>query len=1071
MINCPSCATESPVGVKFCPECGTKLGAAAAIPRDVRKLVTVMFVDASGSTQLGEQLDPEAIRVLMARYFAVMKRVIEAHGGTVEKFIGDAVMAVFGIPIVHEDDAIRAVRAAIDIRSELTHFDAELAASGSVTIQFRIGVDSGQVVAGDPGAAQAFVTGDTVNTAARLEQAARPGEILIGRSTLGLVRDAVVAIAIDPIAAKGKSEPVEAHRLVSVLARAPGRARRMDGPLVGRERELGRLEQALRQTIDDRTAHLFTLVGSAGVGKSRLAAEFINSAMSEATVLRGRCLPYGEGVTYWPIGEVVRGASGFQDADSAEHARNKLRASLEGDGDADLVASHIASAIGLSSEPAPQEEIFWAIRRFLEHLAIERPLVVLLEDIHWAEPTLLDLIEHIADWSRDAPILLLCLARQDLLETRTTWGYGKFNATTALLEPLGTDAIARLIATLPGGTALPEAVFGRVVAAAEGNPLYVEEFLSMLVDEGFLGQDGNANWTTAADLGRLETPTSVGALVSARLERLGPAERAVAERASIVGRVFGTAAVIELSADAARPDVPGSLLALVRKDFVRPERTQRSPSDSYEFRHILIRDMAYQALPKSERAELHERFADWLERETGERIAEIEEILGSHLEQAYRYRIELGESGELVRSLGHRAGIRLAAAGRRALDRGDMAGAVGLMSGAVDLFQRGSSERLELIPDQGFALFSTGRVREAQASLESAVEEAIVFGHKGLATRSRLEASLIQVLTAGEHRAARETASQAIEGLELAGDDSGLAKAWLVLATSAWMAGQTETALDARERATHYANRAGEGSRVQGRTTFSGAECYGPAPAVAAILSLEGQRDAARVDPLKRVEALFSLAGLYAMRDRLGEARDTYRELGQIYEELGMSVYAAAQNEVAGIAELIGGDPRLAADVLDQGIRGLENVGATSYLATLLALKSLSLARDGAGQDALEIAERAIRDGSPEDVMIQILANTARAEALVALDDADSAEDAAREAVRRADTTDFVTFRADGLLAMAAALESRGAFDEAVLRGREALGLFEAKQNLPGCRRARAFLGRVNHPQPGLEAP
>lgn len=1066
MMTCPTCATENSTRFKFCPECGTRLGETGAIPRDVRKLVTVMFIDAAGSTRLGELLDPEAVRVLMARYFAVMKRVIEAHGGTVEKFIGDAVMAVFGIPKIHEDDAIRAVRAAIDIRFELTQFDAELSAHGSLTIQFRIGIDSGEVVAGDPDAAQAFVTGDTVNTAARLEQAARPGEILIGRSTFGLVRDAVESIAVDPIAAKGKSEPVEAHRLVSVLARAPGHARRLDGPLVGRERELSRLELAFRQTVDDRTAQVFTLLGSAGVGKSRLAAEFITSVVSEATILRGRCLSYGEGVTYWPIGEVVRSASGLEDADSVEHARTKLRASLEGHQDADLLASRIASAIGLSSEPAPQEEIFWAIRRFLEHLATERPLVVLIEDVHWAEPTLLDLIEHIADWSRDAPILLLCPARPELLDTRTAWGGGKFNATTVLLEPLGTDAIARLIATLPGGSALPEAVQERVAAAAEGNPLYVEEFLSMLVDEGFLRRDGNADWTTAADLGRLAMPASVGALLAARLERLAPAERAVAEKASVVGRVFETAAVTELSAEAARPGVGGSLLGLVRKDLIRPERIRLSPGDAYKFRHILIRDAAYDALPKSERAELHEHFANWLEGIVGERVAEVEEILGYHLGQAYRYRIELGEAGDRVGSLGQRAGTRLATAGMHALDRGDMPGAVGLLSGAVDLLPRGSSERLGLMPDRGFALFAAGRVREARASLRDAVAEADAFGQDGAATRSRLEASLLQVLSAGEHRAASETASQAIEGLELAGDDSGLAKAWLVLASAAWIAGQARVALEARARANHYALRAGD-IRVQRRTTFSGAECYGPAPAVAAILSLEEQRARARLDPLERSQALFSLSGLYAMRDRVAEAREAYRELGQIYEELGTSIWAAARNEVAGIAELVGGDPRTALDVLDRGIRGLENLGATGYLATLLALKSLALTRNGAYDDALAMAERAIRDGSPEDVMIHVIANTARAEALFALGEAGSAEDAAREAVRRAETTDFVTFHAEGLLALAAALESRGDLDEAAARGQEAVEMLNAKENLPGGRRARALVDRLVAANPG----
>ena len=423
MTPCPSCGHANPKRARFCAECGMALVPAAEAPatREVRKTVTVLFADVAGSTSLGEQLDPETLRALLGRHFAVMKRIIELHGGTVEKFIGDAVMAVFGIPLLHEDDALRAVRAAGDIRIELAALDAELEASRGLAIRFRTGINTGEVVAGDPTGGQGFVTGDTVNTAARLEEAAQPGEILLGGLTWQLVRDAVSVEPVEPIVAKGKHEPVAAYRLLAVDPALAGHIRRLDTPLIGRERELATLRNAFDRVASERSCQLFTLLGSAGVGKSRLVAEFTASIAAEATILHGRCLSYGEGITYWPIGEIVRAAAGIDEADTAEIARTKLRAMFAGQRDADVLTARVASAIGRSAEAAPQEEVFWAVRKLFEQLAQMRPLVVVIEDIHWAEPTLLDLIEHIADLSREASILLLCPARSELLDARPGW--------------------------------------------------------------------------------------------------------------------------------------------------------------------------------------------------------------------------------------------------------------------------------------------------------------------------------------------------------------------------------------------------------------------------------------------------------------------------------------------------------------------------------------------------------------------------------------------------------------------------------------------------------------------------
>lgn len=407
VIHCASCGEDNPERARFCLNCASPLAAGSPRGREVRKIVTVLFSDAAGSTALGERLDPESLRALMKRYFAEMRRIIERHGGTVEKFVGDAVMAVFGMPQLHEDDALRAVRAAIEIRDALARLNEQVEAEQGQRVVFRTGINTGEVVAGDAASGETLATGDAVNTAARLEQAAAPTEILLGRTTYQLVRDAVVAAPVEPIDAKGKGMPVAAYRLVSLAGDAHALARRLDAPLVGRVRELSLLDEALLRAVTERAPQIITVLGTAGIGKSRLVAEFLASA-HDARVLRGRCLPYGDGITYWPVREIVHDAAGIEETDDGERAFSRVRALVEGDLDADIIARRVAVAIGLESEPAPQEEIFWAIRKFLECLARSEPLILLIEDIHWAQPMLLDLLEYVASLAADAPVLLVC---------------------------------------------------------------------------------------------------------------------------------------------------------------------------------------------------------------------------------------------------------------------------------------------------------------------------------------------------------------------------------------------------------------------------------------------------------------------------------------------------------------------------------------------------------------------------------------------------------------------------------------------------------------------------------------
>ena len=713
-----------------------RLEPAAPARGEVRKTVTVLFSDVTGSTAMGESLDAEAVRTLMARYFGAMRAVIERHGGTVEKFIGDAIMAVFGIPTIHEDDAVRAVRAAAQMREALAALNAELERERGVAIATRTGIMTGEVVAGDPSAGATLVTGDTVNTAARLEQAAAPGEILIGSPTYRLVRDAVTAEPVEAVAAKGKELPVPAYRLISVTAGLEGHLRRLDAPLVGRERELARLEQAFRDAVGEGRCGLFTLLGTAGVGKSRLVEEFLMGVRSEARVLRGRCLPYGEGITYWPLAEALKDAAAIGDADDRRAAQHKLLRLLDGERDAELLAARLATAIGLSDDPAPQTELFWAVRRTLEHLARQCALVVVWEDIHWAEPTFLDLIDHLADWSRDAPILLLAPARPEFLDARPGWGGGKLNATTVLLEALPADAAGRLIDALPGGSALPVSVKQRIAAAAEGNPLFVEELLGMLIDDGLLRQVDGA-WEAAGDVERLEIPPTIQALLAARLDRLSISEREVAQRASVVGRVFEPEALAAL-APASEPGLAERLMALVRKELVRPDRSEVTGGDAFKFRHVLIQDAAYAALPKRERADLHERFADWLEAAAGDRVSEFDEIIGHHLEKAHRYQLEFGGHASSV--LADRAADVLARAATRAGERGDWAAAVILFQHAGSV----TSDRtrsLLLEEQRTWVLRFAGEYSAARDAAGALAARALQAGNVALGRRAELFAT------------------------------------------------------------------------------------------------------------------------------------------------------------------------------------------------------------------------------------------------------------------------------------------------------------------------------------------
>ena len=556
------------------------------------------------------------------------------------------------------------MRAAIQAGRELEQLNGRLEAELGVGIEVRAGLNTGEVVVGDPTAGEDLLVGDVLNVAARLSQGARRGETLLGESTYASVRHAVCGERVE-VTRKGKDETLAAYRLVELVEGSGRRAPQRRSPLVGREHELRLLNDAYARTRGERACQLLTVLGPAGVGKSRLIAEAA-ARFEAAMVVSGRCLSYGDGITFWPLIEILRATADIREGDPGPLAQHKLAALLEGEMDergAARIASILTAVIGLREDAPRVEESFWAVRRLFDSISRRRPLVVVFEDVHWAEPTLLDLIEHVIDMTRDAALLIVCVARPELLETRPSWGGNRRNATLVHIEPLSPTATAQLIHNLSPRQALPSEVSERVTAASEGFPLFVEEMIAILLDEGLVEKDRETQ-AASGHLASPSVPPTIRALLAARLDGLPPDERRVLELASVVGREFWREAITAIAPTEVSGLSTSVLAGLVLKDLIVPERSSLIDDDSFRFRHILIRDAAYESLAKAERADLHERFASWLERSFASRLPEVQEIIGYHLEEAHTYRASFGAAPA---GLAERAASLLGTAGHRAL--------------------------------------------------------------------------------------------------------------------------------------------------------------------------------------------------------------------------------------------------------------------------------------------------------------------------------------------------------------------------------------------------------------------
>ncbi|HZT44840.1 MAG TPA: BTAD domain-containing putative transcriptional regulator [Gaiellaceae bacterium] len=992
--------------------------------RQVRKTVTALYVGIDATTEGGERLDPEARKRVNDRAFRAAQEAVARHGGTVDAVTDEGLAAIFGLPVLHDDDALRAVRAADETRRSLLEPSVEL--SRGARLEVRVGIGTGEVVTADTETGLRAV-GEPLTAAARPARAAAHGEVLLDRATCRLAREAVTV------------EPVDsALRLLDVSRELLRPAARVDAPMVGRGRESRRLEQAFEQAVGDRSCQLFTVLGAAGVGKSRLVREFLAGVSDRALVARGRCLPYGEGITYWPLLEAVKEAVGLDDSASSDEAQAILAESLSAVG-ADAHAHPLAELIGLAEATGGADAGPAAAQALFEALAERRPLVLVFDDIHWAEPTFLDLIEYLADWLRQVPVLLICLARPELLEVRPGWAGGKLNATSILLEALSDGESGELVEKL-AGSALTEEARRRIVEASEGNPLFVEEMLA-LTREG----------------GDLVVPPTIQALLAARLDRLGDAERAVLDVAAVQGKVFNEDAVTALLAPPLSAQASGALASVVQKELIRPDRPILGRR-TYRFRHLLIRDAAYDSIPKESRADLHERFARWLESAAGDRAAEYEEIVGYHLEQAHRYRVELGSLDDGAAALAREAAEHLAAAGRRAFVRSDAPAGVNLSSRAAALLAPDDPLRVELIPNVRVVQGLGGDMSWAERVLTEAVEAAATSGDRRVAAQALVQRALLRLFSGAGATPDEliQTGERAASAFTELGDEVGLARSWRLVGQAHYLARNAASSAEAAERALVHARRARDAFEERETIQWLAVVLFlGPKPAKEAAAVCTRLLEEVAGQPALEVYVLGPLSYLLAIQGRRREAEELASRADELMQELGEGWVFPA---VAGYEALWVHDPPAAERKLLPGYEALKRVGERSHFCTLASLLARIAYSQGDYERAGFLTREAEEAAAENDVHCQIHWRATRAKVLAREGRLDDAEQLGREAVAFAATSDFLCSHGDALVDLGEVLTTAGRPGEAIGLLHEAIELYEQKGNVLAAGAARERL-------------
>lgn len=990
-----------------------------------RKTVTVIFVELAESIGTGGRSDPEAMRRIARRGHDVTARAVDRHGGTVEGLIGDVVVAVFGVPVAHEDDALRALRAAVELRKDLAALNEELERDLGTGLTARVGINTGEVVVGAPGTGQTVAQGDVVTVAARLQQAAVNGEVLVGEAVRRIVEDEAVLEPVDRPALAGGGHSAIAWRLIELISGVPSLAARLDTPMVGREGELGRLRMAFDLAVREQRAELITVVGDAGLGKSRLAVEFAETLGPNALVLTGHCPPYGDGITFWPLREIVlqaagdSGFGGFSDVLAADDDRQSL-------------VAEVASAIGLTEDPGRADGLFPAVRHLVEALARQRPLLVVLEDVHWAQPTLLDLVEYLASTTQEA-VLLLCLARPELLEERRGWPRGD-SAASLLLEPLGSEDTEKLVTDRLAGRMLPAEAVARVVEMAQGNPLFVEQLLAALRQDG-----------------QLSMPPSVQALLAARLDRLGPAERDLLRCAAVVGIEFSVEALITLVPDEARAYVGRHLDALEDRELIRPSRRPFLGQPALSFRHVLIQLAAYRSITRQARSELHERVADWLEAQAEATALGLDEAIGYHLEQAYAHKRDLGLVDEHSRAVALRAGERLARSGQRAFARFDGAGAENLLSRAHALLPSEHPQRWEVRRRLAEAYQVMGRHADADAVLAELLEDHRA-DHSGLVEHGiRLERARIRLATGPDPTsldAVRDEAERALVVFERARDEAGMAQACFVLGLVHLRSGRPREMEEVARRGLAHAERSGHAREQLGaRWWVALALVTGPTPVRDCIRLCA---DLVRWRGTEHPGVLADLARLRAMLGEFDQARELIARAKRLLVErtrarrpLGLVTRWSAEVEILA-RDLVVGERELRA-----ALKLALDMEERDQVSQIGADLSRVLSRQGRTDEADRFAALSTDHAPAESVNAQALSRAAHAAVRLERDDHGEAERLVREAIQVV-PHDMLNLRADLHVDLAAILQASGGRDVASPMANEAIGLYQRKGNLTG---------------------
>jgi DNA-binding SARP family transcriptional activator len=1009
---------------------------AATVPPLARRPVTVLSVVLRVRSGSETALDPEAYQAVTEHSVSCLTAIVERHGGKLATGARERLTGVFGAASVHEDDALRAARASLEARSALVTEAELLLREHNASLECRFGIATAEALVG--GAGPLKFAGGAEAQAVVLAEAAEPGQILISRPTHALAAAAIETERAGPDRFFLRSAHVAMRPL----------ALRLDAPLAGRDEELRRLESTYAHAAREQVTMLVTVIGEAGLGKTRLVQELAGRLGHDANVLTGRCLPYGEGITFWPLREVIRQACARHDPPDS------IKAVLGAEADAEQVAERLIRALGPGHQGrSDAADIFWAARRFFETLARSRPLLVIFEDLHWAEPTFLDLVESLAVQTGQSPLVLVCVARPELLEQRPAWAAGTERAVSIELMPLAQAPSAALLESLTGDQRISSATRARVLETAAGNPLYLEQLAVSLSEQ-------------AESQAQPVLPPTIEALLAARLQRLGPGASSVLACAAVVGKNFGVDAVRELLPSEARGPVDRNLQTLSAKGLVERAQSGANPAEEYRFRHILIQEAAYRAVPKSLRAELHHRFADWLEYVFWKPATQRPEILGYHLEQSVHYVRELRPAEAQSSPLSRRAAVHLETAGRYAHDRDDALAAVNLLIRAAALLPPDDPALARLYTSLGTALTEAGQLEKARITLDDAQRIAAAHGDDGQRAHARVQA-LLSGLELAPNQAVAEI-SHALPGLrdqfsqDL--DEVGLCQTFQLEAAMYWIQARSAAAEDAWQRAAAYARRAGDQWQLTEMLGWlASAALWGPTPAAEGIERCKDYLDEIGNHHRGQAAVLLHMAGLYAMQDMAEMAHATLNRAKSHLDALGPTMAAAVTQPAAFIA-MLGGDPVTAEAHLRLEYESLSQMGDKGFLATTAALLARAIAAQGEQRydEAAQLIAISQEAAAGKDISAQIISQGLSARILASRGRAEAAELAAAT-VALAAQTDLLSQHGDALLDLAHVEAASGRVPEAHAAAAQALDIYQRKGNLPGIRESLRHLTSRAH--------